>query len=110
MADRKPDIEMIWTFEAPRNEVWREWTEPERFADWYGGEDYAISTDEIAMDVHRGPGARNRAAICPLPPTAVPSKAGPASSPGLPSASRAMNLARANRLRDDFQIEQEEIE
>ena len=54
MADRKPDIEMIWTFEAPRDEVWREWTEPERFADWYGGEGYAISTDEIAMDVREG--------------------------------------------------------
>ena len=50
------------------------------------------------------------AAICPPRPTAVPSKAGPASSPGSPSASRPMNLARANRLRDDFQIEQEEIE
>jgi uncharacterized protein YndB with AHSA1/START domain len=24
-------------FDAPRERVWREWTEPERFADWFGG-------------------------------------------------------------------------
>jgi uncharacterized protein YndB with AHSA1/START domain len=24
-------------FESPRELVWREWTEPERFADWFGG-------------------------------------------------------------------------
>jgi uncharacterized protein YndB with AHSA1/START domain len=24
-------------FDAPREHVWKEWTEPERFADWYGG-------------------------------------------------------------------------
>jgi uncharacterized protein YndB with AHSA1/START domain len=50
----KPDIEMLWTFEAPRVEVWREWTEPERFADWYGGPEYPIALDEISMDVREG--------------------------------------------------------
>jgi uncharacterized protein YndB with AHSA1/START domain len=50
----KPDIEIIWTFESPREEVWREWTEPERFADWYGGGDYAIDLGEISMDVREG--------------------------------------------------------
>ena len=24
-------------FDAPRELVWKEWTEPERFADWFGG-------------------------------------------------------------------------
>ena len=50
----QPDIELIWTFEAPRDEVWREWTEPERFADWYGGPEFPIATDEISMDVRVG--------------------------------------------------------
>jgi uncharacterized protein YndB with AHSA1/START domain len=54
VADPKPDIEMTWTFEAPREQVWREWTEPERFADWYGGPEFPISTDEISMDVREG--------------------------------------------------------
>jgi uncharacterized protein YndB with AHSA1/START domain len=49
-----PDIEMSWTFEAPREEVWREWTEPERFADWYGGPDFPIPLDTVAMDVREG--------------------------------------------------------
>jgi uncharacterized protein YndB with AHSA1/START domain len=50
----EPDIDMIWTFEAPRDQVWREWTQPERFADWYGGPDYPIAEDEISMDVRPG--------------------------------------------------------
>ena len=54
MAEPTPDIEVIWTFEAPRDEVWREWTEPERFADWYGGPDFPIAPDEISMDVREG--------------------------------------------------------
>ena len=53
MAD-EPDIEINWTFEAPRDEVWREWTEPERFADWYGGPDLEIPLDTVTMDVREG--------------------------------------------------------
>ena len=53
MADT-PDIEINWTFEAPREEVWREWTEPERFADWYGGQDYPIPLETVVMDVREG--------------------------------------------------------
>ena len=30
-------IRISRVFDAPRERVWREWTEPERFADWYGG-------------------------------------------------------------------------
>src|SRR4051794_35099184 len=45
MAER-PDIEMNWTFDAPRERVWREWTDPEAFADWYGGPEYVIAPDE----------------------------------------------------------------
>jgi uncharacterized protein YndB with AHSA1/START domain len=50
----KPDIEINWTFEAPREEVWREWTEPERFADWYGGPDFPIPLETVSMDVREG--------------------------------------------------------
>jgi uncharacterized protein YndB with AHSA1/START domain len=28
-------ITMTRIFDAPREEVWKEWTEPERFADWF---------------------------------------------------------------------------
>jgi uncharacterized protein YndB with AHSA1/START domain len=41
-------------FDAPRERVWREWTEPERFADWFGGPDAHVPLDTVAMDVRPG--------------------------------------------------------
>jgi uncharacterized protein YndB with AHSA1/START domain len=49
-----PGIEISWTFEAPREEVWREWTEPERFADWYGGPTGKVPLETVSMDVRPG--------------------------------------------------------
>ena len=37
MAETEPGIRITRVFDAPRAEVWREWTEPDRFADWFGG-------------------------------------------------------------------------
>jgi uncharacterized protein YndB with AHSA1/START domain len=50
----EPDIEIRRTFEAPREAIWREWTEPERFADWYGGPDFPIPLETVSMDVREG--------------------------------------------------------
>jgi uncharacterized protein YndB with AHSA1/START domain len=41
-------------FDAPRERVWREWTEPERFADWFGGPHADVPLDTVAMDVRPG--------------------------------------------------------
>jgi len=41
-------------FDAPRERVWREWTEPERFADWYGGPQCEIPLHSVSMDVRSG--------------------------------------------------------
>jgi uncharacterized protein YndB with AHSA1/START domain len=41
-------------FDAPRERVWREWTEPERFADWFGGPEADVPLDSVAMDVRPG--------------------------------------------------------
>jgi uncharacterized protein YndB with AHSA1/START domain len=41
-------------FAAPRERVWREWTEPERFADWFGGSECEIPLPTVAMDVRPG--------------------------------------------------------
>jgi uncharacterized protein YndB with AHSA1/START domain len=41
-------------FDAPRERVWSEWTEPERFADWYGGPEAEIPLDTVSMDVREG--------------------------------------------------------
>jgi uncharacterized protein YndB with AHSA1/START domain len=39
---------------APRERVWREWTEPEAFADWFGGSGAEVPLDTVAMDVRPG--------------------------------------------------------
>jgi uncharacterized protein YndB with AHSA1/START domain len=44
-------------FDAPRERVWQEWTEPERFADWFGAP-LEVPLDSVAMDVR--PGGRLR--------------------------------------------------
>jgi uncharacterized protein YndB with AHSA1/START domain len=41
-------------FEAPRERVWQEWTEPECFADWFGGVDCEVPLPTISMDVRPG--------------------------------------------------------
>jgi uncharacterized protein YndB with AHSA1/START domain len=41
-------------FDAPRERVWKEWTEPERFADWFGGADSEVPLSSVAMDVRPG--------------------------------------------------------
>ena len=33
----------VRVFDAPRERVWKEWTEPERFADWFGGTTAEVS-------------------------------------------------------------------
>jgi uncharacterized protein YndB with AHSA1/START domain len=50
----EPGLAITRVFEAPRERVWREWTEPERFADWYGGPDAEIPLDTVSMDVREG--------------------------------------------------------
>ena len=48
-------------FDAPRERVWREWTEPERFADWFGGVECEVPLSNISMDVR--PGGKLRAVM-----------------------------------------------
>jgi uncharacterized protein YndB with AHSA1/START domain len=47
-------ITMTRVFDAPRERVWREWTEPERFAKWYGGREAEVPLDSVTMDVRPG--------------------------------------------------------
>jgi uncharacterized protein YndB with AHSA1/START domain len=54
----EPGISITRVFDAPRERVWKEWTEPERFADWYGGHDADIPLSTVSMDVR--PGGRFR--------------------------------------------------
>ena len=49
----EPGISITRVFQAPRERVWREWTEPERFADWFGGE-AEVPPATVRMDVRKG--------------------------------------------------------
>ena len=58
MAEPAPDRRLGFAttrvFAAPRERVWREWTEPAAFADWFGGADAEVPLDTVAMDVRPG--------------------------------------------------------
>jgi uncharacterized protein YndB with AHSA1/START domain len=45
-------------FNAPRERVWKEWIEPQKFADWYGGPEWEVPLPTVTMDVR--PGGRLR--------------------------------------------------
>lgn len=50
----EPDISITRVFAAPRERVWREWTDPESFADWFGGPTAEVPLDTVSMDVRPG--------------------------------------------------------
>jgi uncharacterized protein YndB with AHSA1/START domain len=47
-------ITITRVFDAPRDRVWKEWTEPEAFADWFGGKESEIPLSSVSMDVRPG--------------------------------------------------------
>jgi uncharacterized protein YndB with AHSA1/START domain len=54
-------LELTRVFAAPRERLWREWTEPERFADWFGGREADVPVGSVSMDVR--PGGRWQATV-----------------------------------------------
>jgi uncharacterized protein YndB with AHSA1/START domain len=54
-------IAMTRIFDAARERVWAEWTEPAPFADWFGGGEAEVPLESVAMDVR--PGGRWRATM-----------------------------------------------
>jgi uncharacterized protein YndB with AHSA1/START domain len=52
-------FEIVRVFDAPLERVWAEWTEPEAFADWFGGPELEVRVHEF--DVR--PGGRWRATM-----------------------------------------------
>jgi uncharacterized protein YndB with AHSA1/START domain len=54
MAEPGYGITITRVFDAPRESVWREWTEPARFADWFGGPQSEVPLSTVSMDVRPG--------------------------------------------------------
>jgi uncharacterized protein YndB with AHSA1/START domain len=53
-AAAEAGIILTRVFDAPRERVWKEWTEPERFADWFGGPESEVPISTVSMDVTEG--------------------------------------------------------
>jgi uncharacterized protein YndB with AHSA1/START domain len=47
-------ISVTRVFDSPPAEVWKEWTEPERFADWFGHSTAVVPLETVTMDVRVG--------------------------------------------------------
>lgn len=55
MTEEQPlGISFTRVFDAPLERVWREWTEPEAFADWFGGAASEVPLETVSMDVRPG--------------------------------------------------------
>jgi uncharacterized protein YndB with AHSA1/START domain len=47
-------ITITRVFDAPREEVWRAWTEPERIAQWWGKRGWSTPVSSVELDVRPG--------------------------------------------------------
>ena len=47
-------ISITRVFDAPRDEVWRAWTEPERIAQWWGKRGWSTPVSSVELDVRPG--------------------------------------------------------
>jgi uncharacterized protein YndB with AHSA1/START domain len=50
----EPGITITRVFDAPRERVWKEWTEAECFADWFGGPEWEVPLSTVSLDVRPG--------------------------------------------------------
>jgi uncharacterized protein YndB with AHSA1/START domain len=41
-------------FDTPCEGLWEEWTEPDRFADWFGGAEAEVPVSTVSMNVREG--------------------------------------------------------
>jgi uncharacterized protein YndB with AHSA1/START domain len=48
------EVTITRTFDAPREAVWKAWTEPEQFAAWFGTPPYTTPPETVSMDVRPG--------------------------------------------------------
>ena len=47
-------ISITRIFDAPREQVWRAWTEPERLAAWWGKRGWSTPAESVELDVRPG--------------------------------------------------------
>jgi uncharacterized protein YndB with AHSA1/START domain len=47
-------IDITRLFDAPRELVFKAWTEPARFAEWFGGREASVPVESVSMDLRPG--------------------------------------------------------
>jgi uncharacterized protein YndB with AHSA1/START domain len=48
------EIEITRVYDAPREQVWKAWTEPERIARWWGRRGWSTPPSSVTLDVRPG--------------------------------------------------------
>jgi uncharacterized protein YndB with AHSA1/START domain len=48
------EIEVVRVLDAPREEVWKAWTEPGRLAAWWGPRGWSTAADAVTIDLRPG--------------------------------------------------------
>lgn len=48
------NVEIDRVFDAPRDQVWEAWTEPEQVAQWWGPHHFHVPVDSIDIDLRPG--------------------------------------------------------
>jgi uncharacterized protein YndB with AHSA1/START domain len=54
MSETMQEVLITRVFDAPRELVWRAWTEPERLARWFGPEGFEVSRESVTIDLRVG--------------------------------------------------------
>ena len=53
-CDEPVGIAITRVFDAPRERVWKEWTEASRFAGWFGGPGIVVPVTSVSIDLRPG--------------------------------------------------------
>ncbi len=53
-GSKKQEMTITRVFDAPREQLWQAWTEPEHFAHWFGTPPFTTPLSTIRMDVKPG--------------------------------------------------------
>jgi uncharacterized protein YndB with AHSA1/START domain len=48
------EITVVRVFDAPREDVWKAWTEPDRLARWWGARGWSTPPENVTIDVRPG--------------------------------------------------------
>ena len=48
------EVDVVRVYDAPREQVWKAWTEPERIAQWWGKRGWSTPVESVTLDVRPG--------------------------------------------------------